>query len=90
MSANDWFLQFQADVLGRPSARAAEPNRRLLRAAFLAAVGSKLIDEKNLAKTASGATRLDSEIAGRRAREETGRVEKSREGGGWVLFGLSS
>ena len=40
MAANDWFLQFQADVLGRPVARAAQAESTALGAAFLAAVGA--------------------------------------------------
>jgi glycerol kinase len=63
MSANDWFLQFQADVLGRPVARAAQAESTALGAAFLAAVGSKLTDEQRLARTASGATRFDPKMA---------------------------
>jgi glycerol kinase len=48
MSANDWFLQFQADVLGRPVARAAQGESTALGAAFLAAVGAGLADEAKL------------------------------------------
>src|SRR5262245_15724598 len=40
MSANDWFLQFQADVLGRSVVRAAHGESTALGAAFLAAVGA--------------------------------------------------
>jgi glycerol kinase len=59
MSANDWFLQFQADVLGRAVARAAQAESTALGAAFLAAVGGKLTDETKLASTATGATRFE-------------------------------
>jgi glycerol kinase len=59
MSANDWFLQFQADVLGRPVARAAQSESTALGAAFLAAVGSGLTDEKKLATIMSAATRFE-------------------------------
>jgi glycerol kinase len=59
MSANDWFLQFQADVLGRSVARAALAESTALGAAFLAAVGGKLADEKRLAATVAAATRFE-------------------------------
>ncbi|MBA4190239.1 MAG: glycerol kinase [Planctomycetaceae bacterium] len=56
MSANDWFLQFQADVLGRSVARAAHGESTALGAAFLAAVGAGLADEAKLAALMSAAT----------------------------------
>ncbi len=60
MSANDWFLQFQADVLGRPVARAAVGESTALGAAFLAAVGAGLTDEAKLgAVMAAAATRFE-------------------------------
>jgi glycerol kinase len=59
MSANDWFLQFQADVLGRPVARAGQAESTALGAAFLAAVGAGLTDEKKLAAISSAATRFE-------------------------------
>jgi glycerol kinase len=59
MSANDWFLQFQADVLGRPVARAAQAESTALGAAFLAAVGSGLTDEAKLGAVVAAATRFD-------------------------------
>jgi glycerol kinase len=59
MSANDWFLQFQADVLGRPVARAAQPESTALGAAFLAAVQGKLTDEKKLGAIVAAATRFE-------------------------------
>jgi glycerol kinase len=55
MTANDWFLQFQADVLGRPVARAAMGEATALGAAFLAAVGAGLADETKLAAVLSAA-----------------------------------
>jgi glycerol kinase len=59
MSANDWFLQFQADVLGRSVARAAQSESTALGAAFLAAVGAGLTDETKLAAIMTAATRFD-------------------------------
>ena len=59
MSANDWFLQFQADVLARPVARAAQAESTALGAAFLASVGAGLTDEKKLGTIASAATRFE-------------------------------
>ncbi len=53
MSANDWFLQFQADVLGRPVVRAAQGESTALGAAFLAAVAAGHADEAKLAKVLS-------------------------------------
>jgi glycerol kinase len=55
MAANDWFLQFQADVLGRPVARAAVAESTALGAAFLAGVGAGLTDEAKLAAVVSAA-----------------------------------
>ncbi|HVL12181.1 MAG TPA: glycerol kinase GlpK [Gemmata sp.] len=55
MSANDWFLQFQADTLGRTVARAAVGESTALGAAFLAAVGAGLTDEGKLAAVVSAA-----------------------------------
>jgi glycerol kinase len=60
MSANDWFLQFQADVLGRPVARAAQGESTALGAGFLAAVGAGLADEAKLtALMSAAATRFE-------------------------------
>lgn len=56
MSANDWFLQFQADVLGRSVARAAQGESTALGAAFLAAVGVGLADEAKLSALMSAVT----------------------------------
>jgi glycerol kinase len=39
MARNDWFLQFQADILGVPVMRAAEAESTALGAAFLAGLG---------------------------------------------------
>lgn len=58
MARNDWFLQFQADALGRPVARAAESESTALGAAFLAAVGAGLADETKLAALLSSATQF--------------------------------
>ncbi len=54
MARNDWFLQFQADVLGRPVARAGQSEATALGAAFLAAVRADLADESKLAALMSG------------------------------------
>ncbi|HEV3383915.1 MAG TPA: glycerol kinase GlpK, partial [Gemmata sp.] len=48
MAANDWFLRCQADVLGRPVARAAQSESTALGAAFLASIGAQLADDKKL------------------------------------------
>jgi glycerol kinase len=58
MARNDWFLQFQADALGRPVARAAESESTALGAAFLAAVGAGLADRAKLAALLSAATQF--------------------------------
>jgi len=64
MSANDWFLQFQADVLGRAVARAAQGESTALGAAFLAAVGVGLTDEARLtALTSAVATRFEAKMS---------------------------
>jgi glycerol kinase len=62
MSANDWFLQCQADILGRPVARAAQSESTALGAAFLAAVGSKLTDEQKLAAILAAAKQFDPKL----------------------------
>jgi len=59
MSANDWFLQFQADVLDRPVIRSGQAESTALGAAFLAAVGIGLKDEKTLSEIGSAATRFE-------------------------------
>lgn len=48
MARNDWFLQCQADFLGRPVWRAADSESTALGAAMLAAVGAGLADEEKL------------------------------------------
>ena len=63
MSANDWFLQFQADVLGRPVARAAVAESTALGAAFLAGVGANLTNETKLAALGARATRFEPKMA---------------------------
>jgi glycerol kinase len=55
MAANDWFLQFQADVLGQAVARAAVGESTALGAGFLAAVAAGLADEEKLTSLISAA-----------------------------------
>jgi glycerol kinase len=57
MAANDWFLQCQADVLGRAVERAAERESTALGAAFLAGVGVGLTDETKLTSVVSAAAK---------------------------------
>jgi len=59
MSANDYFLRLQADVLGRPVVRAAQAESTALGAAFLAAVGAGLADQAKLGALVAGATRFE-------------------------------
>ena len=59
MARNDWFLQCQADALGRPVARAAQSESTALGAAFLAAVGAGLADESTLGARVAAATRFE-------------------------------
>ncbi|MBX9582240.1 MAG: glycerol kinase GlpK [Gemmataceae bacterium] len=58
MARNDWFLQCQADLLGRPVVRAAQSESTALGAAMLAAVGAGLADEASLKGLAAGGTRF--------------------------------
>jgi glycerol kinase len=62
MARNDWFLQFQADALGRPVARAGQSESTALGAAFLAAVGAGLADQTKLAALMSAATRFEPKL----------------------------
>jgi glycerol kinase len=62
MARNDWFLQFQADALGRPVARALQSESTALGAAFLAAVGANLADEGKLSALVSGSTRFEPKL----------------------------
>jgi glycerol kinase len=62
MARNDWFLQFQADSLGRPVARAGQSESTALGAAFLAAVGAGLADQTKLAALMSAATRFEPKL----------------------------
>jgi glycerol kinase len=62
MARNDWFLQCQADVLGRPVLRAAQSESTALGAAMLAAVGAGLADEAALRGTVSAATRFEPKL----------------------------
>jgi glycerol kinase len=59
MARNNWFLQFQADALGRPVARAAESEATALGAAFLAAIGSGLADRDRLDALVATAARFE-------------------------------
>jgi glycerol kinase len=62
MARNDWFLQFQADALGRAVARAAQSESTALGAAYLAAVGAGLADQSKLAQLAGTATRFEPKL----------------------------
>ncbi|QEG32423.1 Glycerol kinase [Gemmata obscuriglobus] len=62
MANNDWFLQFQADALGRPVARASQSESTALGAGFLAAVGAGLADQPALGKLVSGATHFEPKL----------------------------
>lgn len=62
MARNDYFLQFQADALGRPVARAGQSESTALGAAFLAAVGAGLANEAKLASLMSAATRFEPKL----------------------------
>lgn len=62
MARNDWFLQFQADALGRAVSRAAQSESTALGAAYLAAVGAGLADETKLARLAGTATRFEPKL----------------------------
>jgi glycerol kinase len=62
MARNDWFLQFQADALGRPVARAAESESTALGAAFLAALGAGLADQTKLAAREAASTRFEPKL----------------------------
>ncbi len=59
MAANDRFLRYQADVLGRPLVRAAHSESTALGAGFLAACGVNLADEGSLGAIVSAATRFE-------------------------------
>ena len=59
MAANDWFLRCQADVLGRPVARAAQSESTALGAAFLASIGVQIADEGKLGAVVAAATRFE-------------------------------
>ncbi|MDB5309080.1 MAG: glpK [Gemmataceae bacterium] len=62
MARNDWFLQCQADLLGRPVLRAAHSESTALGAAMLAAVGAGLTDETTLRGMVSAATRFEPKL----------------------------
>ena len=59
MARNDWFLQFQSDVLGRPVLRAKQSESTALGAAMLAAVGAGLADEASLRGALNAAQRFE-------------------------------
>jgi glycerol kinase len=63
MARNEWFLGFQADVLARPVARAAQSESTALGAAFLAAMGAGLANEAKLVSLMSAATRFEPRLA---------------------------
>lgn len=57
MARNDWFLQFQADILGVPVVRAEQSESTALGAAFLAGLGcGAFASEADLRKLPSGGT----------------------------------
>jgi glycerol kinase len=62
MARNDWFLQFQADAMGRAVARAGESESTALGAAFLAAVGEGIADSAKFSSLLSAATRFDPKL----------------------------
>ena len=65
MARNDYFLQCQADILGRPVLRAAQSESTALGAGMLAAVGAGLTDEPKLRGVLSAAaTRFEPKLAG--------------------------
>jgi glycerol kinase len=60
MARNDWFVQFQADVLGVPVLRAAQSESTALGAAFLAGLGCGLVpNEAALKKVLSASQRFE-------------------------------
>ncbi|MCS6866206.1 MAG: glycerol kinase GlpK [Gemmataceae bacterium] len=59
MARNDYFLQLQADILGRPVVRALEPESTALGAAFLAAIGVGIADERRLAALVAKSQRFE-------------------------------
>jgi glycerol kinase len=64
MARNDWFLQCQADLLGRAVLRAGQSESTALGAAMLAAAGAGLADEASLRKRARAATRFEPMMPG--------------------------
>lgn len=59
MTRNDWFLQRQADLLGRPVVRACELEATAQGAAFLAAIGAGFTDEQTLRGRIQPAARFE-------------------------------
>ena len=62
MARNDWFLQCQADLLGRPVWRAGQSESTALGAAMLAAVGAGLADEAKLRGLREAGTRFEPQL----------------------------
>ncbi|HXD87797.1 MAG TPA: glycerol kinase GlpK [Urbifossiella sp.] len=62
MARNDWFLQCQADLLGRPVSRAGQSESTALGAAMLAAVGEGLADEAKLRGLRAAGTRFEPQL----------------------------
>ena len=61
MAGNDWFCQFQSDVLGVPVVRARQAESTALGAAMLAGVGTGVVAEAELA-AAGAAERFDPKL----------------------------
>ena len=76
MAENDWFLKCQADVLGRPVARAAQSESTALGAAFLATIGAQLADIGKLGAIVSAARRFEPTVS---AQERNQKLTKWRK-----------
>jgi glycerol kinase len=63
MSANDWFLKFQADILGHPVYRASQGESTALGAGFLACISAGLGDEQSLKGLLAAATTFEPTMA---------------------------
>jgi glycerol kinase len=74
MANNDWFLQFQSDVLGRPVVRAAQSESTALGAAFLAGIGGGLTDEAKLRALLAVGTRFEPKLPA---------ADRDRKRAGW-------
>jgi glycerol kinase len=62
MARNDWFLQRQADLLGRPVLRASHSESTALGAALLAAVGARLGDAAALHEKLAAGSRFEPQL----------------------------